>query len=454
MESPKAHPSRLIALLVVVVCAGVAISSVVRGAGPLVSAVVAASIALFTFSKLPGASEMERREHQRRLEQFRESARAIGNAPDALTVLEERRTTLGLSEDDVAAELKAIRQWQAQKRRFVFVSTFAREFPAATPEKLDELARAGSERELATKVRDHLQAIEAAQAILHLKQKTASREELPVIPDAAGIAGGDTPHFAAKVLFDKRGPNDERGTLMLTDRRVLFQGTKLSSVAWTKVSSVTRDGLNLLVQREDRQTPWIFCFDGLKDVTAAEFFGRFLIGQRDYRFVAPASLLAIPQMADAPDLPAAIHAHAGSDVLKATTGLTLAGLMLAMGFAETPARETIPAGTSAAVPSAATAQPQRLPQPEVVAAPPNMAVVVVSPDVASRDDELWRIARQLHPPNLPPTEIMFWVDKQAAPTKLPLTPAQISQRVAVISVGRGAGDRLVRGKPAQPALER
>lgn len=84
-----------------------------------------------------------------------------------------------------------------------------------------------------------------------------------------------------------RGRNDERGTLVLTNRRVIFQRLKSTSVAWAKVSSVKRDGLKLLIQREGRQTPRIFCFNQVADVAVAEMVSRLLIDETNLRYEAP-----------------------------------------------------------------------------------------------------------------------------------------------------------------------
>jgi hypothetical protein len=88
---------------------------------------------------------------------------------------------------------------------------------------------------------------------------------LPVIAGYEDVLKSASCHFAAEAHFEKRGP-DETAMLLFSDREILFNGvTGQTRIPWSKVTRVTNEGRDLLVQRADRQTAYRFQMSSMKD---------------------------------------------------------------------------------------------------------------------------------------------------------------------------------------------
>jgi hypothetical protein len=98
----------------------------------------------------------------------------------------------------------------------------------------------------------------------------AAGGRLPEVEGHERIVTPDTCFFTAPAFLDKRGP-DEAGTLFLTSARLVFLGSTLTSVPWSKVAVLQRDGPVVLVQRRDRQTPYRVVMGGAGDAMKVEF---------------------------------------------------------------------------------------------------------------------------------------------------------------------------------------
>jgi hypothetical protein len=136
----------------------------------------------------------------RRLAQFRDAFRAVGNEP---------------TRDDLQCLLM-----------------LARELELNDEEISEELGR----------VRASLEALELSERIDHGELPTASA------PDP--LAPGDQCHFVSPVRFGRRR-SDQYGHLVLTSGWLKFRGTLDVSVAWSEVAAVRRAGREVVVALED-----------------------------------------------------------------------------------------------------------------------------------------------------------------------------------------------------------
>jgi hypothetical protein len=100
----------------------------------------------------------------------------------------------------------------------------------------------------------------------------AAGGHFPVVPGDETVTAPDACYFAAATIYDKRGDNDPRGMLYLTNKRALFRaGEGLTTTPWTKVIATSRERYTLSIQRRDRQTPYRFAFDSLGEAMIAEW---------------------------------------------------------------------------------------------------------------------------------------------------------------------------------------
>jgi hypothetical protein len=451
-QPATSHPAKPIVLAFILACAVLFLSALTVRPDVLAFPLFAGVIALLTYNFVPNAKQMQERATALRLARFREYASTVAASPDALDSLRQEQAQLGLSAESVRAYMKAVESWRVDRSRAEFIRMFVEEYPSGSSawERLEHVAR---ERKLTTAVREHLDALSAASALVRFQATAGKPDELPLVEDKSGLAGRDQVHLILNALYDKRGSNDERGPVVFTNKRLVFGGTRTTAIPWTKVSSAGRDGLQLLLQRDDRQTPSVFRFDSLAELLPAEWVSRRLIGAPTPGFVPPPDLFKVPDVPERPLLPTSdASAKSRNENFKVGVGLSLASLILVGGISQA----LNPAGSrSTTRPSTATPPPQPPPVAhKILGSPPNAAFVAVTTEEAISDAALLRIARDLHPPNLPPTQVMFWVDTTASPHQLPLTKAQIAQRVGVVSVGGRLGERLVRNKDWKPVLEK
>jgi len=102
---------------------------------------------------------------------------------------------------------------------------------------------------------------------------------VPLRLNEAGV--GDEPcYFAAEVVYDKRGPDDEVGQLALLTSRARFVAERSNvSVPWQNVLAIRREGSALFLQRSDRTSPTLFLFTRLADSMKAEWVAKRLWDQ-------------------------------------------------------------------------------------------------------------------------------------------------------------------------------
>jgi hypothetical protein len=113
--------------------------------------------------------------------------------------------------------------------------------------------------------------LDAALALYALDDALSNTGSLPIIAGYAEVLKGAPCYFAAAAFFEKRGP-DESGTLLFTTDAVVFHAAlSQTRIPWSKVSRVSGDGRDLLVQRTDRQTPYRFQTGSIREMRLATY---------------------------------------------------------------------------------------------------------------------------------------------------------------------------------------
>jgi hypothetical protein len=163
---------------------------------------------------LPRESERAGQELVRRLAQFRHELHAIGDTPshETLDALLKRARELGLRDDEVSEELAQLR---------------------ACCDALDVKAQ-------------------------------LARGDMPVAQPLDPLPPGDACHFVSPVRFGRRRA-DQFGHLVLTSRWLKFRGALDVSVAWSEVSSVRRDGREIVVKLHDSRRVLRFSCQSLSE---------------------------------------------------------------------------------------------------------------------------------------------------------------------------------------------
>lgn len=109
-----------------------------------------------------------------------------------------------------------------------------------------------------------------AQAILDIETKRAENGGVfAPIPEHRRIVGDDC-IFATRAVYDKRGDNDEAGTLYYSRSGFLFTSLGATECKWDKVIAVQSDVFRVAMTRRDRSTPTVFVFQSLADAMVAE----------------------------------------------------------------------------------------------------------------------------------------------------------------------------------------
>lgn len=114
-----------------------------------------------------------------------------------------------------------------------------------------------------------LTTLKATADLLTFEQQAG--DKLTSIPNQEAIVDDDACFFVCDALYDKRGPNDETGALYITDRRVIFAGTSLLAIPWSKVFSTQREQSTLQIQQRGRKTPDLFVCNDLGSAMKADF---------------------------------------------------------------------------------------------------------------------------------------------------------------------------------------
>ena len=131
---------------------------------------------------------------------------------------------------------------------------------------------------LDTDMPETAEAVHAQFDLFDFVELTASRGgKLPEVTGHERIVGNQPCFFSGPALHDKRGPNDETGTLYLAESQLIFVGATRAEAPWSKVASVSRDGRVLQVQRRDRQTPLVFAFGDTSPALRAEHIAKALL---------------------------------------------------------------------------------------------------------------------------------------------------------------------------------
>ncbi len=111
-----------------------------------------------------------------------------------------------------------------------------------------------------------------------LEFESGCNGQLPVESGHEQVVSPDLCYFARAAIYDKRGENDPKGTLYLTDARVVFLAdVGLTAAPWRKVISVGRDGRTVRIQRRDRETPYLFDCPTYGDAMKAEYIAKHLL---------------------------------------------------------------------------------------------------------------------------------------------------------------------------------
>jgi hypothetical protein len=168
-----------------------------------------------------------------RLGTFRHEVRRAGRQPNRETLLRlvERARELGLRDEEILLELHEIR---------------------VTLEALDFAER-------------------------------LSLEGLPVVPAVNPLPPGELCHFAIPVRFGRRR-GDQIGHVELTSSWLKFHGALDMSVVWSEVSSVERDGRDIIVSLVDSRRVLRFCCHSAEEAARGASVAQHLVaGTVSYR---------------------------------------------------------------------------------------------------------------------------------------------------------------------------
>jgi hypothetical protein len=168
-----------------------------------------------------------------RLGTFRHEVRRAGRQPDRETLLRliERARELGLRDDEILLELHEIRV--------------------------------------------ALDALDFAERL--------SLEGLPVVPALDPLPPGEQCHFAVPVRFGRRR-GDQIGHVELTSSWLRFHGALDMSVVWSEVSSVVRDGRDIIVSLLDSRRVLRFCCHSAEEAARGASVAKHLMaGTVSYR---------------------------------------------------------------------------------------------------------------------------------------------------------------------------
>jgi hypothetical protein len=101
-------------------------------------------------------------------------------------------------------------------------------------------------------------------------EATANDGLLPKVAEHERIVAPGACFFASPCFLGKRGP-DEQSQLFVTNARFVFLGSTLTSIPFAKIATMNQDGYSIVVQRNDRQTPFRFVFESVGTAMKARF---------------------------------------------------------------------------------------------------------------------------------------------------------------------------------------
>lgn len=102
------------------------------------------------------------------------------------------------------------------------------------------------------------------------------REGLPVMPSADLLPAVDHCHFATPVRFGRRRA-DQIGRVELTSSWLKFHGALDVSVVWSEVTSVERDGRDILVSLLESRRVLRFCCHSAEEAARGASVARHLV---------------------------------------------------------------------------------------------------------------------------------------------------------------------------------
>jgi hypothetical protein len=110
-----------------------------------------------------------------------------------------------------------------------------------------------------------------------------SLEGLPVVPAVDPLPPGEQCHFAIPVRFGRRR-GDQIGHVELTTSWLKFHGALDMSVVWSEVSSVERDGRDIIVSLLDSRRVLRFCCHSAEEAARGASVAQHLVaGTVSYR---------------------------------------------------------------------------------------------------------------------------------------------------------------------------
>ena len=99
---------------------------------------------------------------------------------------------------------------------------------------------------------------------------------LPVVPSIDRLPPGEDCHFATPVRFGRRR-GDQIGHVEFTSGWLKFHGALDMSVVWSEVTSVERDGRDIMVSLADSQRVLRFCCHSAEEAARGVSVGRHLV---------------------------------------------------------------------------------------------------------------------------------------------------------------------------------
>lgn len=99
---------------------------------------------------------------------------------------------------------------------------------------------------------------------------------LPVVPSVDPLPPGEQCHFAIPVRFGRRR-SDQIGHVELTSSWLRFHGALDMSVVWSEVSSVEREGRDIIVSLLDSRRVLRFCCHSAEEAARGASVGRHLV---------------------------------------------------------------------------------------------------------------------------------------------------------------------------------
>lgn len=144
-------------------------------------------------------------------------------------------------------------------------------------DRIEKQIAATREAGLADYLGKAVEVAEGVRDVARMKDELAAGLPAPVTLADDRIVNGEPCYFTAPALYDKRGPNDERGRVYFASDEMVFHGAGLQRTPWKRVINVRRDDLRAVcVQPANRQTPIRFVFDTYSDALRANILAEAL----------------------------------------------------------------------------------------------------------------------------------------------------------------------------------